>query len=167
MAARNPQPSDVEEWPEERIQQRLEERRRAEAVAGPEGVRADGGEDNAHASRVNAQLAMADGEGDGRPALHVGDHVSERGEDDGPTMLVVRVTSNTAGEYWLPEADETVAEYAGCDPDEDVDQVEFLDRDTDDVDGPKRYPYPRCDLVLEEPIHDRDDGAVATNGGDA
>ncbi|NUC71732.1 hypothetical protein HTZ84_05310 [Haloterrigena sp. SYSU A558-1] len=156
MSVHSPQSSDVDEWPEERIQTNLEEHRRAEAVAGAEGVRADGSGENSHGQRVNAQLAMADREDVDLPELHVGDQVSERDEDGGPKMLVVRVTDNSAGEYWLPEADETVAEYADCNPEEDVYQVEFLNRDTDDVNGPKRYPYPRCDLVLEEPIHDHD-----------
>lgn len=46
-AGRDEHTDDVDEWPEERIQAELEERRRAEAVAGPEPdreVRTDGGE---------------------------------------------------------------------------------------------------------------------------
>ena len=157
------QSDDIDEWPEERIQSHLEEHDRAEAVAGPEGVRADGGseEDNAHAARIAENLAMADEEDDELPQLHVGDHVSDRTKDDGPKMLVVRVSRNTAGEYWLPDGDKTVAEYNDCDPDDDVYQVEFLDRTTKDIDAPKRYPYPRSTLRLENPIHDRDD-----NGGE-
>ncbi|WP_226041548.1 hypothetical protein [Natrinema sp. DC36] len=128
----------------------------AEAVDGPE-VRADGsGEgDEEFTERQNAQLAMAD-DGEGLPLLHVGDHVSDRTKDDGPKMLVVRASSNSAGEYWLPDGDETVAEYNDCDPDEDVYQIEFVDRTTKDVDAAKRYPYPRSKLRLENPIHDRD-----------
>ncbi|WP_226479140.1 hypothetical protein [Natrinema amylolyticum] len=140
-------------------QEDIRQRQIAEAVAGPD-LRADGsGEENGHASTVN-QPAKLQEERD-RPLLHVGDHVSERGESDGPKMLVVRLSSNTASEYSLPNSDETVAEYNDCDPDEDVYQVEFLDRTTKDVDGLQRYPYPRSKLVLENPIHDRDDSEVS------
>ena len=140
---------------EREAQEDIRQQKIAEAVAGPE-VRADGsGEDDEFTERQNAQLAMAD-DGEDLPLLHVGDQVSDRTKDDSPKMLVVRASSNTAGEYWLPEVEETVAEYNDCDPNDDVYQVVFVDRTTKDVDAPKRYPYPRSTLRLENPIHDRD-----------
>lgn len=99
---------DVEEWPEERIQAQLEERRRAEAVAGTEPeprARTDGGEDD-YLERVAEQLSEAiesDAEPqpaskrDDLPNLNVGDHVQDRLDDEqNATMVVVERTPHTA-----------------------------------------------------------------------
>lgn len=165
---------DVEKWDEERIQAEIEKRREARAVAGPEDehVRADGGleeatqEDveeavgNSHASAVNAQLSKAAAEGT-LPELDVGDHVEPENSDT--TTVVIRDCEESAGEYWFDAADETVAEYNGCDPDEAVYQVAFAGRGDGDLADLERYPYPRSRLELVEPLHDRD----TTNGGDS
>jgi len=140
----------------------------ARAVSGPE-TRCDGGRENAHASRVAAQLAIADGAGavdddqEELPALHVGDHVTDRDaeeddEDDVATMLVVGLDTHRADAYELGDGGPTVAEVNPAYPKtDDVIEVTFPQRTDLDVDK-KRYAYPRSRLRLEHPIHDRDEG---------
>lgn len=142
---------------ERQAEQDIEARREAEAVAGPEGdeeIRTDGGESNAHASRVAAQLAMADGESDAEalPELFVGDHVQDR-EDPDATMVVVGLDTLQADAYEL-EDDLTVADVNTEYPaDADVVEVVFPDRTDMDIDQ-RRYAYPRSRLERVESVHD-------------
>jgi len=145
----------------------------ARTVAGPE-TRCDGGEENAHASRVAAQLAMADGEGgagdddqEELPALHVGDHVTDRDteddDEDSATVLVVGLDTLQADAYELGDGGPTVAEVNPAYPEtDDVVEVTFPQRTHLDVDT-KRYAYPRQRLRLEHPIHERNDDEGEVN----
>ena len=157
MAARNPQPAGPEEWPEGRIQQRLEEIDRAKATAGAEGVRADGGEDNVHASRVAEQLAMADREGTDREPIDVGDHVQDRDDPD-TTMVVVGLDTLQADAYELDDGGPTVAdvnpEYP---PNDDVVEVIYPQRTDLELEGKKRYAFPKSRLEVVSRVHDRDE----------
>jgi len=131
-------------------------------------TRCDGGEENAHASRVAAQLAMADGDGGAGdddqvelPPLHVGDHVTDRdadeGDEDTATMLVMGLDTLQADAYQLGDGGPTVAEVNPAYPEtDDIVEVTFPQRTDLDVDK-KRYAYPRQRLRLKHPIHDRDD----------
>lgn len=152
---------------ERQARQRIEARNEAKAVAGPEGeiVVADGGEDNSHARRVNEQLRMADDDGedptDGleRPELHIGDHVSDMVDpDQDATMIVVGKPTIQASAYELDDGPLTVAD---CNPPEMADdrviEVAFVDRGSMDLDGTKRYAYPRSRLALEHAIHQEGD----------
>ena len=137
-------------------QEKIREGEIAEAVAGPEGARCDGGEDedNVHASRVNEQLAMAE-DGDGREPIDIGDHVEDH-EDTDATMVVVGLDTLQADAYELGNSGPTVAdvnpEYSETD---DVIEVVLPDRTDLDIDQ-KRYAYPRERLEVVARVHDRD-----------
>ncbi|WP_436344480.1 hypothetical protein [Natronorubrum sp. FCH18a] len=151
------QPTDVDEWPEERVQSDLEEIEHAKAVAGAEGVRADGGEDNVHASRIAEQLAMADGEGKDREPIDVGDHVQDE-QDPDATMVVVGFDTLQADAYELGDGGPTVAdvnpEYPATD---DVIEVVYPQRTDLKLEGKKRYAFPRSRLEVVGRVHDRDE----------
>ncbi|WP_265108209.1 hypothetical protein [Halosolutus halophilus] len=127
----------------------------AEAVAGPEGVLTDGGEDS-HAEPTETQLPMADGAGDDLEPLHVGDHVQDVTEDDDEkTMVVVETTPHTADEYRLEGTDKTVADVnPEFDPTDDVYEVVYSDRTTRSIETLKRYAFPRSRLERVAAIHD-------------
>ncbi|MXV62094.1 hypothetical protein GS429_08470 [Natronorubrum sp. JWXQ-INN-674] len=93
--------------------------------------------------------------------LDVGDHVQDADEPDA-TMVVIRECDDLAGEYSVPEYDETVAEYNNCDPQERVYQIVFANRTDKDLADLRRYPYPRSRLEVVSRVHDRDD----TEGGE-
>jgi len=144
-------------WPEARIEQSWREyhiRREAEAVAGPEDeLRADGG--NVHAERVAEQLAKADDEADDLPDLHIGDHVQDRDDDDGTTMLVVGLDTRKAAAYELEDG-VTIADVNPEYPaEDDVVEVVFPGRVDMEISSMRRYAYPRRRLELETPLHDR------------
>ncbi len=119
----------------------------AGAVAGPE-VRADGAgdswgpdpaglregeptDDRTHAARNAENLAMADHEFDSNsstdalPALHIGDHVTDRDDDDGAPMIVVGLDTLRADAYELGNGGPTVAA-ANPDYPEQDDVVEIV-----------------------------------------
>lgn len=147
-------------WPEARIEQSWREyhiRQEAEAVAGPEDeLRADGG--NVHTERVAEQLAEGeDGdEDDGLEDLHVGDHVRDRENDDGATMLVVGLPLDPADEHSVGDA--TIADFNPEYPaDDDVVEVVYPSRTDVDVQPLDRYGFPRSRLELVTPVHERGD----------
>jgi hypothetical protein len=93
---------------------------------------------------------------DDKPQLMVGDHVLDK-EDDDATLLVTAVSPQTAEEYDV--GDKTVAAYNEDYPrDDDVIEVRYPQRTTQDVDRLDDYAFPRSRLELETPLHDRDDG---------
>ena len=88
------------------------------------------------------------------PELHVGDHVQDREDENGATMIVVGLPPETTGEYTvdgtpLIEYDE---EYPASD---DVVEVVYPQRTDVDV-SENRYAFPRSRLRLAHAIHDRD-----------
>ena len=145
----------VDEWSEERIQAEIEEIERARATAGPEErIRTDGG---SHAERINTQLEMAETDDDDRPEVHVGDHVQDRDDEDGATMLVVGTPLETAAEYECNG--QTIADYNPDYPaEDDVVEVVYPQRTDVSTRPLERYAFPRARLELAEPIHDRDGG---------
>ena len=93
---------------------------------------------------------------DDQPQLHVGDHVQDKEDDDGATLLVATITPKTAAEYDV--GDKTVAAYNEDYPEDDrVIEVRYPQRTTQDVDRLDDYAFPRSRLVLENSLHDRDD----------
>lgn len=160
----------VEKWPAERIQAEIDKRLEAEAVAGGE-LMADGGhvelregetrdDDSGHASGT-LEMLKEHADDVEWPALHVGDHVSDREDPDG-TMLVVGLDTLRADAYELANGGPTVADVNAEYPEtDDVVEVVFPDRTDMDADK-KRYAYPRTRLKLETPIHSRDED----EGGD-
>ncbi|WP_137288612.1 hypothetical protein [Natronorubrum halophilum] len=151
-----------EQWPEDRIQADLEERQHAETVAGPGGVRADGGsdKDNAHASRVAEQPEMADGGGGNREPIDVGDHVQDE-QDPDATMVVVGLDTLRADAYELKDSGPTVADVNPEYPTEDdVVEVIYPQRTDLELEGKKRYAFPKSRLEVVARVHDRneDDG---------
>lgn len=147
----------LEHWEAERVRSTEEELDHARAVAGSEAeILTDGGEDNAHGQAVlNSQLAMGDEDEGGLPVLDVGDQVTVA--DREPTVVVMERLEETADEHYIERIDETVAEYNGCHPDEDVYKVAFPGRDDDRLRDLTDYPYPRSMLELESRLHDRDE----------
>jgi hypothetical protein len=89
--------------------------------------------------------------------IHVGDHVTDRDdEDDDTTMLVVGLDTLQADAYELGDPGPTVAEVNPEHPEEDdVVEVIFARRTDLDVEK-KRYAYPRSRLRIVEPIHNID-----------
>lgn len=124
-------------------------------------VATDGGrDDDSHAERINEQLQMVDNEdstGD-LPLLHVGDHVVDRENEDGPTMLVVGLVLKQADEYEV-NSGQTLAnmnsEYPHTD---DVVEIVYPSRTDVDTRPLDRYAFPRSRLALRNPIHNREDG---------
>lgn len=88
--------------------------------------------------------------------LHIGDHVTDR-EGDDATMLVVGLPGECAAEYDIGTDELTVAdvnpEYPTADP---VVEVIFPSRTDADVEGGKRYAYPRSRLKRVASVHDVD-----------
>lgn len=132
----------------------------ARAVAGPEIV-TDGGEptdEQTHAARINEQLTMAeadtnDTEAEELPPIYVGDHVSDRDDEDRATMLVVGLAVADASEYEV--GGQTIAEYNPDYPsDADVIEVVYPQRTDVDVRDSQTYAFPRERLELVASIHD-------------
>ncbi|MFW6318054.1 MAG: hypothetical protein ACOC06_06255 [Halorubrum sp.] len=161
----------LEEWPAERIARDALELERAKATVLPDGgdewnpepVDLREGEqrddDNKHDLRNQQQMAMADdtdleeSEPDERPPIHVGDHVRDRDDEDGATMLVVGLPVAAADEYTA--GGKTIAEYNPEYPaDDEVIEVVYPQRTDVDVKGLREYAFPRSRLTLEAPIHD-------------
>ena len=88
-----------------------------------------------------------------RPTLNVGDHVTDR-EDDDATLVVVGTPPSQADEYECGKGN-TVAEYNADYPSDDmVIEVVYPQRTTVDIESPQRYAFPRSRLALDEPVHD-------------
>ena len=131
-------------------------------------------DDTSHAARNAAQLSMIDDELDSDdstdpelPPLHVGDHATDRDEDDSATLVVVGTPPETAAERQAGA--KTVAAWNPDYPaEDDVIEVVYADRTDVDIGPLKRYSFPRSRLALEEPVHDRDDedGDSARHGSD-
>ena len=115
---------------------------RARTTVEPEPVlRADGGEVESHF-----------------PELHVGDHVSDR-EDDDATMVVVGRPDEPAAEYTFDSRGTTVADANPNYPaDDDVVLCVFPQRMDVSIEAIAQYSYPRSRLRLETPVHERDEG---------
>lgn len=92
------------------------------------------------------------------PPYRVGDHVTDREEDEEKPMLVVGITGHTAREYRIEGANKTVAELNPEYPkmDEVVDVV-FVQRTDTDLDDLKRYAYPASRLKARNHIHPTDE----------
>lgn len=89
------------------------------------------------------------------PALHVGDHVTDK-EDDDATLVVTGISPQPANHYTVHD-DQTVADYNESYPsDDDVVEVRYPQRTTQDVSQLDPYAFPRSRLELAEPVHDRD-----------
>ncbi|WP_265109154.1 hypothetical protein [Halosolutus halophilus] len=128
----------------------------AEAVAGPEGLLTDGGEDS-HTEPTETPLPMADGAGDDdRDPLHVGDHVQDVTEDDDEkTMIVVETTPYIADEYRLEGTNKTVADVnPEFDPTDIVYGIVYPDRTTKSIETLKSYAFPRGRLERVAAVHD-------------
>lgn len=125
-------------WPEDEHEADALELERARATVQPvQAVRPDGGE------TPDEDL----------PALHVGDHVTDR-EDAETTMLVVELPTESAAEYEF-KPDVTVADANPDYPaDDDVVLVAFPKRTDATVEPLERYSFPRSRLRLEASIHD-------------
>ena len=152
---------DFERYPDERDPADLEAE--ARSVTGCDGeLRADGSGESTdgrtHAVRINEQLAMDDTEPDDTeskelPPIYVGDHVTDRDDEDGATMLVIGLPVADASEYEVKG--QTVAKYNPDYPsDDDVIEVVYPQRTDVDVRDSQTYAFPRSRLVVEQPIHD-------------
>jgi hypothetical protein len=107
------------------------------------GVATDGGEDT-------------DDEAEALPALHVGDHVQDRTDDDA-TLLVVGTPLEAAAEYTVT-GEQTVADFnPEYDAGADVIEVIYPERTDVHLGGQQEYAFPRTRLELVAPIHDRSD----------
>lgn len=90
------------------------------------------------------------------PALHTGDHVVDRKDDDA-TLLVVGTPLEAAVDYTV-NGDQTVADFnPEYDAGSDVVEVIYPQRTDTDIDEQQPYAFPRPRLKLVEPIHDRDE----------
>lgn len=100
------------------------------------------------------------------PSLHVGDHVTDREDDDAP-MLVVGRSPQPAAHYSIGDG-QTVADVNPEYPPEDhVFEVVYPERGTVDVPSLEAYAFPRGRLKLTTPIHDRDPSEVTMLSGDS
>lgn len=99
-------------------------------------------------------------ESDELPALHIGDHVADR-EDDDATLLVVGLPLQRAATYEIDVDGEEPKTLADFNPDYPVTdhaiEVIYPDRTDVFVDEQRTYAFPRSRLRLVTPIHDRDD----------
>lgn len=112
-------------------------------------------DDNTHAQRNAAQTSMGDLD-DSLPSLHVGDHVTDRDEDDAATMVVVGLPLSRAATYAIDEGT-TVADVNPDYPEADhVIEVTYPQRTDVTLDDQESYAFPRERLELEAPVHDRD-----------
>lgn len=89
---------------------------------------------------------------DERPPLHVGDHVTDREDDDAP-LLVVGRPADEADEYHVDGV--PLSEYNPSYPDDDnVIEAVYPQRSDIALDAEKTYAFPRSRLRIDEPIHD-------------
>lgn len=98
------------------------------------------------------------------PTLRVGDHVADREDPEGATLLVVGIKAIHAADY--PVGDATVADYNAEYPaDDHVVQVIYPKRGAAALDLTDRqsYAFPRSRLRRERAIHGRD----RATGGDS
>lgn len=95
--------------------------------------------------------------GSTRP-VRVGDHVEDREEDEGATLVVVERTDHTAREYRLEGSSKTVADvnedYPATD---DVVEVVYPERETERMGDLKPYAFPVSRLQVTDPVHDQDE----------
>jgi len=90
--------------------------------------------------------------------VRVGDHVTDREEDEGATMVVVERTGHTAREYRLEGSSKTVADvnedYPAAD---DVVEVVYPERETERLGDLKQYAFPVSRLQVTNPVHSQDE----------
>lgn len=92
------------------------------------------------------------------PPYRVGDHVTDREEDEEKPMLVVSIPGHTAREYRVEGVNKTVAELNPDYPKADeVVEVVFARRTDSDLGNKKRYAYPSSRLELRHSIHPSDE----------
>jgi len=92
------------------------------------------------------------------PSVRIGDHVTDREEDEGATMVVVERTSHTASEYRLDGSQKTVADVnPGYPATDDVVEVVYPQRETERLADLKQYAFPESRLQVTAPVHDQDE----------
>lgn len=139
----------VERWTPEQINAKFEEIARAKAATEPD-----------HDSRCGTAKLRADGgDADDVVVPFVGDHVTDREDDDEKTMVVTETTSYRADEFRLEGTEKTVADvndpqYAN-DP---VVNVVYPDRTDSTIHPLKEYAFPAGRLEITASVHTRDGG---------
>jgi len=90
------------------------------------------------------------------PALHVGDHATDREDPDDPPLVVTGLPLQRAATY---DADGTsLAEYnPGYPPEDHAIEVAYAQRTDVYLEEQQTYAFPRSRLRLVEPLHDRDE----------
>lgn len=112
-----------------------------------------------NAERINQQLAMADTTDEDQttpdlPALHVGDHVTDREDDDNPPLVVVKLPTENASDYDVNG--QSIADYnPDYPPTDDVIEVAYAQRTDVALETQNAYGFPRSRLRLVTPLHDR------------
>lgn len=90
--------------------------------------------------------------------FRVGDHVTDREENEEKPMLVAGMPGLNAREYRVEGANKTVAELNSDYPETaPVFEVVFMQRTDADLDGKKRYAYPVGRLKHRHPVHPTDE----------
>lgn len=88
------------------------------------------------------------------PTFRVGDHVTDREENEEKPMLVAGIPGFNAKQYRIEGANKTVAElnpeYSET---SEVVEVVFMQRTDTDLDGKKRYAYPIDRLKHRHSVH--------------
>lgn len=84
----------------------------------------------------------------------VGDHVTDREEEESKPMLVAGIPGHLAREYRVEGANATVAELNEEYPKADeVVEVVFVQKTDTDLSNLKRYAYPSSRLKRRNPVH--------------
>ena len=84
----------------------------------------------------------------------VGDHVTDREEDESKPMLVAGIPGHLAREYRVEGANKTVAELNEEYPKADgVVEVVFVQKTDTNLSDLKRYAYPASRLKRRHPVH--------------
>ena len=98
------------------------------------------------------------------PELHVGDHVTDREDDDAP-LLVVGKSAKTAEEYYVEGM--RVTDYNPSYPEDDpVIEAVYPKRAAVSLDPSEAYAFPRSRLELVEPIHNVERVVAGVSGSD-
>lgn len=130
-----------------------------EAASGSRFIASNRGITMANENRGEQSTLAAGGEeNDAEPPYRVGDHVTDREEEETKPMLVVGIPGYLAREYRVEGANKTVAELNEEYPkaDEVVEAV-FVQRTDTDLDNLKRYAYPASRLKHRNSVHPSDE----------
>jgi len=99
-------------------------------------------------------------------SYRVGDHVTDREEDESKPMLVVGIPGRLAWEYRVEGANQTVAELNEEYPKADeVVEVVFVQKTDADLSNLKRYAYPASRLKRRHPVHPTEENDDSDNDG--